>query len=435
MTLRRIFSNSIETGAIDSTKIASASITDQKIFKFDIPRISNVIVSTPDFTPSGNANISFRNNPGFCIIEGTNIQPGAQVFTEKIPYGQVSNLVDSFILASNITYNSTSNIFVSFPTLTAGYYNVYVVNPDSGVGMRVVPFGVSYDPPLFIEILAVAGGGGGGGDDSSPLDFGQAGAGGAGIYASTTIPINTNFFVGVGGGGNGGSSDTAANQIPVQASGGPGGTLGGGQGGDAGETGTAGGGGGGGGYSSFSSPTNILFKIGGGGGGGGGGAGNANGRKVLGGGHTFNGTTGSDQGGNGANFGVPEGGGYGGGGGGYQGGLAGNDIFGSNGGSNFAEDSLVEYYTFFLGSNTEVGVSTASNSAAFDSFITNGFNYSNGIYGNGGANVRPGTQGVVYIKYAGTKRLATGGQYYLYAGNSFHRFSNVGIETFVVDLL
>ncbi len=111
-------------------------------------------------------------------------------------------------------------------------------------------------------------------------------------------------------------------------------------------------------------------------------------------------------------------------------------MFGSNGGTNYVNDATTEYtYTLFNGSNVSPTVSTGSNSAIFDSYIANIFNYANGSFGNGGANVTNGNKGVVIIKYPGTKRLCTGGTYYLYNGNSFHMFSNVGTEIFYTTKL
>jgi len=70
---------------------------------------------------------------GYIVVTGANFQSGATVLIDTTP-------------ASAVTFVNTSTLQVQIPAKAAASYNLYVVNPDGGTGIRVNGLTYSTDP-------------------------------------------------------------------------------------------------------------------------------------------------------------------------------------------------------------------------------------------------------------------------------------------------
>lgn len=108
-------------------RITSSNFSANALVVAAGPHISNVQVTNSSYTVTGgNANVS---TGGYITITGENFTSGGQVLISRTP-------------ATAISYISSSQLNVQVPAKTAGTYQVYVVNADGGICIRVN--GISY---------------------------------------------------------------------------------------------------------------------------------------------------------------------------------------------------------------------------------------------------------------------------------------------------
>jgi hypothetical protein len=79
---------------------------------------------------------------GYIVVTGSEFQSGATVLVDTTP-------------ASSVTYVSNTTLRVQVPAKSAASYNLYVVNPDGGIGIK--PAGITYSaPPTWVTTSPLA---------------------------------------------------------------------------------------------------------------------------------------------------------------------------------------------------------------------------------------------------------------------------------------
>jgi len=151
MPLTKIQSGSIEAGAIQTADLsANATIAFASSATFAnslTPKVSTVSIANSTFTVLDDTAVNVGG--GYIVVTGSNFQDGATV------------LVDT-TTASAVTYVNSTTLRVQVPAKSAATYNLYVVNPDGGTGIRVSGITYSSDPtwvttsPLTGQVSEVA---------------------------------------------------------------------------------------------------------------------------------------------------------------------------------------------------------------------------------------------------------------------------------------
>lgn len=136
MPISKIQGKHLEDGAVITSKIAPSSVTSAKLLIAPNPKIINVTVIDQNNVPTGNIYGSINNTR--IRILGNNFVNGAQVFAEPL---SANGYMQFGYLANTIVFNDSTNLFVNFSNLPNTIFNVYLVNPDSGVGFVLFPFG------------------------------------------------------------------------------------------------------------------------------------------------------------------------------------------------------------------------------------------------------------------------------------------------------
>jgi len=135
MALTKIQSGSFETGAIDTSDLSSnATIAFSSTSAFAnalAPKITTVNVANSAFTVLDDTAVNVGG--GYIVITGANFQSGASVLIDTTP-------------ASAVTFVNTSTLQVQIPAKAAASYNLYVVNPDGGTGIKVAGLNYSAEP-------------------------------------------------------------------------------------------------------------------------------------------------------------------------------------------------------------------------------------------------------------------------------------------------
>jgi len=135
MALTKIQSGSFETGAIDTSDLSSnatiAFSTTSAFANALAPKITTVNVANSAFTVLDDTAVNIGG--GYVVITGANFQSGASVLIDTTP-------------ASAVTFVNTSTLQVQVPAKTAASYNLYVVNPDGGTGIKVAGLNYSAEP-------------------------------------------------------------------------------------------------------------------------------------------------------------------------------------------------------------------------------------------------------------------------------------------------
>jgi len=135
MPLTKIQSGSFETGAIDtsdlSTNATIAFSTTSAFANALAPKITTVNVANSAFSVLDDTAVNVGG--GYIVITGANFQSGASVLIDTTP-------------ASAVTFVNTSILRVQVPARSAASYNLYVVNPDGGTGIKVAGLNYSTEP-------------------------------------------------------------------------------------------------------------------------------------------------------------------------------------------------------------------------------------------------------------------------------------------------
>lgn len=132
MALTKIQAGSIESGAITTTDL-SANTTAAFAVSLS-PKITTVNVANSAYTVLDDTAVN--TGGGYIVVTGSDFQSGAVV------------LVDTTQATSTTFVNSTT-LRAQLPSKSAGTYNLYVANPDGGVGIKLN--GVNYSAsPIWI---------------------------------------------------------------------------------------------------------------------------------------------------------------------------------------------------------------------------------------------------------------------------------------------
>jgi alpha-tubulin suppressor-like RCC1 family protein len=127
-----------------TTKISGSQITN---FTIETTQLSNTAVAA--FAQSLAPKVLYANvaNSAFTVLDDTavNVGGGFIVVTGSDFVSGATVLVDT-TLASSVTFVNSTTLRVQIPSKAAASYNLYVVNPDGGVGIKVNGVTYSSDP-------------------------------------------------------------------------------------------------------------------------------------------------------------------------------------------------------------------------------------------------------------------------------------------------
>jgi hypothetical protein len=134
----KILGNQITSFTIDTEQLSNTATA--AFAKTLAPKIlyANVASNTYSLLDDTAVNVG----GGFIVVTGSEFQSGAQV------------LIDT-VAASSVTYVDSNTLRAQVPAKTAASYNLYVVNPDGGVGLKVA--GITYSgTPTWVTASQLA---------------------------------------------------------------------------------------------------------------------------------------------------------------------------------------------------------------------------------------------------------------------------------------
>jgi hypothetical protein len=100
-----------------TTQLSVNNIQPETVASISGPRIANIQVSNSSYVATGANTLS--TSGGFVIINGSGFHPNV-------------NVVVGNVLATSVTYVSTTRINSQIPPLSLGSYFVYVTTTDNG---------------------------------------------------------------------------------------------------------------------------------------------------------------------------------------------------------------------------------------------------------------------------------------------------------------
>jgi len=122
----KILGNQITNFTIDTVQLSNTATA--AFAKTLAPKILYANVTSNTYTTLDDTAVDSANG-GFITITGAEFQSGASVLIDTVP-------------ASAVTFVNSTLLQVQVPARSAASYNLYVVNPDGGVGIRVA--GITY---------------------------------------------------------------------------------------------------------------------------------------------------------------------------------------------------------------------------------------------------------------------------------------------------
>lgn len=126
---RQLLGTAIAANTITTTQLTTTVVT--QISAGGGPKVTNVQVANSTYSVMDDTAVDLVG--GYIVITGTGFESGATV------------LIDN-TTATSTTFVSSTQLRAQIPAKSAGTYNVYVVNPDGGVGMKVVGLTYSASP-------------------------------------------------------------------------------------------------------------------------------------------------------------------------------------------------------------------------------------------------------------------------------------------------
>ena len=125
----KILGNQITSYTIDTVQLSNtATATFAKTLA---PKVLYANVASNIFTVLDDTAVNVGG--GYIVVTGAEFQSGATVLIDTTP-------------ASAVTYVNSTTLQVQVPTKSAASYNLYVVNPDGGVGIKVAGITYSSEP-------------------------------------------------------------------------------------------------------------------------------------------------------------------------------------------------------------------------------------------------------------------------------------------------
>jgi hypothetical protein len=171
-----------------TTKILGSQITN---FTIETTQLSNT--ATASLVVALPPKILYANvaNSAFTVLDDTavNVGGGYIVVTGSSFVSGATVLIDT-TTASAVTFVNSTTLRVQVPAKAAASYNLYVVNPDGGTGIKVSGLTYSTDPvwvttsPLPTQTANVAFG----------VNFSATGANTYSVAAGSSIPAGTSLL-------------------------------------------------------------------------------------------------------------------------------------------------------------------------------------------------------------------------------------------------
>jgi len=125
----KILGTQITAGTIETTQLSNTATAT--LVKTLAPKVLYANVASNTFTVLDDTAVNVGG--GYIVVTGAEFQSGATVLIDTTP-------------ASAVTYVNSTTLQVQVPTKSAASYNLYVVNPDGGVGIKVNGVTYSSDP-------------------------------------------------------------------------------------------------------------------------------------------------------------------------------------------------------------------------------------------------------------------------------------------------
>jgi alpha-tubulin suppressor-like RCC1 family protein len=134
----KILGNQITNYTIDTVQLSNTATA--AFAKTLAPKVLYANVASNTFTVLDDTAVNVGG--GYIVVTGAEFQSGATVLIDTTP-------------ASAVTYVNSTTLQVQVPTKSAASYNLYVVNPDGGVGIKVS--GVTYSSePAWVTTSPLA---------------------------------------------------------------------------------------------------------------------------------------------------------------------------------------------------------------------------------------------------------------------------------------
>jgi alpha-tubulin suppressor-like RCC1 family protein len=166
----KILGTQITAGTIETTQLSNTATAT--LVKTLAPKVLYANVASNTFTVLDDTAVNVGG--GYIVVTGAEFQSGATVLIDTTP-------------ASAVTYVNSTTLQVQVPTKSAASYNLYVVNPDGGVGIKVA--GITYSSePAWVTSSPLSGQNSG---SSFGINLSATGAASYSLAAGSTLPAGT----------------------------------------------------------------------------------------------------------------------------------------------------------------------------------------------------------------------------------------------------
>jgi len=166
----KILGNQITSYTIDTVQLSNTATA--AFAKTLAPKVLYANVASNTFTVLDDTAVNVGG--GYIVVTGAEFQSGATVLIDTTP-------------ASAVTYVNSTTLQVQVPTKSASSYNLYVVNPDGGVGIKVS--GITYSSePSWTTASPLSGQNSG---SSFGINLSATGAASYSLAAGSTLPAGT----------------------------------------------------------------------------------------------------------------------------------------------------------------------------------------------------------------------------------------------------
>ena len=125
----KILGSQITNYTIDTQQLTNTAVA--AFAQSLAPKITTVNVANSGYTVLDDTAVNIGG--GYIVITGADFQSGASVLIDATP-------------ATSVTYVNTTTLRAEVPSKSAASYNLYVVNPDGGTGIRVAGLTYSATP-------------------------------------------------------------------------------------------------------------------------------------------------------------------------------------------------------------------------------------------------------------------------------------------------
>ncbi len=169
----KISGNQINNFTIETTQLSNTAVA--AFAQSLAPKVLYANVANSAFTVLDDTAVNIGG--GYIVVTGSDFQSGATV------------LIDT-TSASAVTYVNSTTLQVQVPTKAAASYNIYVVNPDGGVGIKVNGITYSSNPtwvtssPLSNQLANTA----------FNVTLSATGASSYSVAAGSTLPAGTSLL-------------------------------------------------------------------------------------------------------------------------------------------------------------------------------------------------------------------------------------------------